>query len=165
MNIENNEYINELKRSGGVVLEYNKVKVSRLFEFLFLKQQIPYIFAYRNHKKIIVIDDNIGYTGGMNITGEYCSKLINGGINRFRDTHTRLQGDIVKYLKESIYWTVLDINPTLPPTQYIQDDDEDDDTDIDTDNEGDDEQSDQNDNNLIKNRGRVHLREVNVDDI
>ena len=135
MNVDNNEYLNELRRAGAVVLEYNKVKVSRFFEFLFLKHKFPFIFAYRNHKKIIVIDDAIGYTGGMNITGEYCGYDVDGGINKFRDTHTRLQGDIVRYLKESLYFSVIDINPTLPPTFDEEEDDDESDIDIDTDDE------------------------------
>lgn len=91
-------------------------------------------------KKIIVIDDEIGYTGGMNISGEYCGYDVDGGINKFRDTHTRLQGDIVRYLKESLYFSVLDINPSLPPT-FDEEDDDDTDIDIDTDDEidGDDD--------------------------
>eukprot|EP01083_Nonionella_stella_P151697 485209_1 len=135
MNVDTNDHLNELRRSGAVVLEYNKVNwtSSRLFEFFIERRR--FLFAYRNHKKIIVIDDKYGYTGGMNISGEYCGFDINPpGINKFRDTHCRLEGDIVRYLKESLYFSVLDINPTIPPTQFMEsDDDDEDDTDIESD--------------------------------
>ncbi len=52
---------------------------------------------YRNHRKIVVIDGMIGYTGGMNIGCEY----ITGG-RRFplwRDTHLRLQYEGVQILQ------------------------------------------------------------------
>lgn len=52
---------------------------------------------YRNHRKIVVIDGEIGYTGGMNVGQEY----IDGG-DRFatwRDTHMRLTGQAVAALE------------------------------------------------------------------
>jgi cardiolipin synthase len=53
---------------------------------------------YRNHRKIVVIDGEIGYTGGMNVGQEY----IDGG-DRFatwRDTHMRLTGQAVASLEK-----------------------------------------------------------------
>ena len=53
---------------------------------------------YRNHRKIVVIDGEIGYTGGMNVGQEY----IDGG-KRFavwRDTHIRMTGQAVALLEK-----------------------------------------------------------------
>jgi len=53
---------------------------------------------YRNHRKIAVIDGEIGYTGGMNMGQEY----IDGG-SRFatwRDTHLRYTGQAVAELQK-----------------------------------------------------------------
>jgi cardiolipin synthase len=53
---------------------------------------------YRNHRKIVVIDGEIGYTGGMNVGQEY----IDGG-DRFatwRDTHMRITGQAVAALEK-----------------------------------------------------------------
>jgi len=53
---------------------------------------------YRNHRKIAVIDGEIGYTGGMNVGQDY----IDGG-DRFatwRDTHLRLTGQAVAALEK-----------------------------------------------------------------
>ena len=53
---------------------------------------VKYIFKlnYRNHRKIVVIDGVIGYTGGMNMGQEY----IDGGerFASWRDTHLRMTG-------------------------------------------------------------------------
>lgn len=52
---------------------------------------------YRNHRKIVVVDGIIGYTGGINIAQEY----IDGG-DRFpswRDTHVRFTGPAVADLQ------------------------------------------------------------------
>lgn len=46
---------------------------------------------YRNHRKVVVIDGKIGYTGGMNINDHY--------FRQWRDTHLRLEGDAVAQLQ------------------------------------------------------------------
>src|SRR5665648_884088 len=53
---------------------------------------------YRNHRKIVVIDGEIGYTGGMNVGQEY----IDGGerFATWRDTHMRLTGQAVGGLEK-----------------------------------------------------------------
>ncbi|SFE66541.1 cardiolipin synthase [Chitinophaga sp. CF118] len=52
---------------------------------------------YRNHRKIIVIDGDVGFTGGINIDDRY---LNNGKHPVFwRDTHLRLEGDAVNLLQ------------------------------------------------------------------
>ena len=48
---------------------------------------------YRDHRKIVVIDGNIGYTGGMNISDDYFLK--------WRDTHLRITGNAVSSLQYS----------------------------------------------------------------
>jgi len=52
---------------------------------------------YRDHRKIVVIDGEIGYTGGYNVGQEY----IDGGkrFARWRDTHLRVTGQIVGELQ------------------------------------------------------------------
>ncbi len=40
---------------------------------------------YRNHRKVVVIDGKIGYTGGMNINDHY--------FRHWRDTHLRIEGE------------------------------------------------------------------------
>jgi cardiolipin synthase len=53
---------------------------------------------YRNHRKIVVVDGEIGYTGGMNVGQEY----IDGGkrFATWRDTHMRLTGQAVASLEK-----------------------------------------------------------------
>ena len=48
-------------------------------------------FNYRDHRKIVVIDGKIGYTGGMNIGDDY--------FFRWRDTHMRMTGNAVASLQ------------------------------------------------------------------
>jgi cardiolipin synthase len=53
---------------------------------------------YRNHRKMAVIDGEIGYTGGMNMGQEY----IDGGerFETWRDTHMRYTGQAVAELQK-----------------------------------------------------------------
>lgn len=51
---------------------------------------------YRNHRKIIVIDGRIGFTGGLNIADRYI-KGTKRGI--WRDTHLRIEGEAVRMLQ------------------------------------------------------------------
>ncbi|KJD33336.1 cardiolipin synthetase [Tamlana nanhaiensis] len=51
---------------------------------------------YRNHRKVAVIDGEIGYVGGINIGDEYLNK---NGTSFWRDTHLRIKGDAVKSLQ------------------------------------------------------------------
>ena len=50
-------------------------------------------FNYRNHKKITVIDGNIGYTGGFNLADEYANYIERFG--HWKDSAIRLEGDAV----------------------------------------------------------------------
>lgn len=48
---------------------------------------------YRNHRKIAVIDGDVGYVGGFNIGDEYLGYKKKFG--KWRDTHLRITGDAV----------------------------------------------------------------------
>ena len=60
----------------------------------------PYInhAAHRDHRKIVVIDGKVGYTGGMNIADYYINGLPK--IGQWRDMHTRIEGPAVNELQE-----------------------------------------------------------------
>lgn len=52
----------------------------------------------RDHRKIIVIDGEIGYTGGMNIADYYINGLPK--IGEWRDIHIRMEGNAVECLQD-----------------------------------------------------------------
>lgn len=64
----------------------------------------PYLFAfsmhniaYRNHRKLVVIDGKIGYMGGLNLSQEH----LDGGkyFDHWRDTHLRVVGEAARVLQ------------------------------------------------------------------
>lgn len=80
-------YIRELKEAGVEVYPFMKVK------FPFLTSKVN----YRNHRKIIVVDGEYGYLGGMNIADRY----IEGSrrLGRWSDTMLRISGEAVHSLQ------------------------------------------------------------------
>lgn len=69
----------ELRRAGIDARLYHPLGVPLRF------------LKFRDHRKILVVDRRVAYTGGMNIGNEYGSSLrpVEG---RFRDTHARVEG-------------------------------------------------------------------------
>jgi cardiolipin synthase len=51
----------------------------------------------RNHRKLLIVDGQIGFTGGLNIGDEYLGQVQRFGY--WRDTHLRLQGPAVAGLQ------------------------------------------------------------------
>ncbi|WP_096203013.1 cardiolipin synthase [Bacillus sp. FJAT-45350] len=63
--------------------------------------KFPYIFFTlnrRNHRKITIVDGNIGYIGGFNVGDEYLGRDPKFGY--WRDYHLRLDGDGVQDIQE-----------------------------------------------------------------
>jgi cardiolipin synthase len=55
----------------------------------------------RNHRKILVVDDAVAFTGGLNIGCEYAGERA-GGTGRFRDSHCMVTGaDGVRMLRDA----------------------------------------------------------------
>lgn len=52
----------------------------------------------RSHRKIVIVDGMIGFTGGMNVGDEYLGR--DKFFGQWRDTHLRLQGPTVLQLQE-----------------------------------------------------------------
>lgn len=67
----------------------------------FLKVVFPLLTSrvnYRNHRKVVIIDGEIGFMGGMNVADRYIQGF-NGGI--WRDSHFKLEGKAVHGLQAS----------------------------------------------------------------
>ena len=48
------------------------------------------IMNHRDHRKILVVDGEVGYTGGINIADEYINRIVRFGY--WKDTGIRLEG-------------------------------------------------------------------------
>lgn len=79
-----NHYLKELHQANIETACFNKIDF-RLFR--------PSV-NYRNHRKIVVIDNKVAFTGGINIGDEYIHKSPYYGF--WRDTHIVLEGVAAK---------------------------------------------------------------------
>lgn len=77
------------------LLKENGVKLGIFFPPVLGRLQLR--INYRNHRKIVVIDNRVGYVGGFNIGREYISKDPKFGY--WRDTHLKLKGGAVLSLQ------------------------------------------------------------------
>ena len=78
----------------------------------FFGSKLPIInlrFNYRNHRKIVIIDGKIGYTGGFNVGDEYLGEYKKFGY--WRDTHLKIQGNAVLALQSRF---LMDWNAAVP---------------------------------------------------
>ena len=79
-------HLEEIRKSGVQIFEYDPVN------FPWLNHALT-----RDHRKIVVIDGKIAYTGGMNVADYY----INGTevVGEWRDMHCRIEGEEVNTLQ------------------------------------------------------------------
>ncbi|MFA7390103.1 MAG: cardiolipin synthase, partial [Proteiniphilum sp.] len=84
----------------------------------FLKLTLPSLTSrlnYRTHRKIIVIDGEIGYVGGMNIADRYVRGMEWGP---WRDTHARIEGKGVQGLQSVFLIDWFFVSQTLITSRY-----------------------------------------------
>ncbi|MEM8843632.1 MAG: cardiolipin synthase [Pseudomonadota bacterium] len=104
-------------RKASKLLAKNNVDVAR-----FLPPKLVPFNIYinlRNHRKLLIIDDYIGFAGGMNISHQYASN----GKNNPKDTHFKLSGSITLQLKHLFEadWRFATQEETNIPTPSCQD--------------------------------------------
>ena len=95
-NMSNNKplqrsHVKELKNRGLEVIRFDPIK-------------FPYVnhIFQRDHQKIVVIDEEIGYVGGMNVADYYINGLPE--IGEWRDMHVRIKGPAVMDLQNAFYY-------------------------------------------------------------
>jgi cardiolipin synthase A/B len=73
---------------------------------------------FRNHRKIVVVDGCIGFTGGINVGREYLG--LDPSTGRWRDTHIRIEGPAVLSLQQAFLqdW-LMTTGETLDDERYF----------------------------------------------
>ena len=80
--------INQMSEAGCRVTEFNPISVFSMHRA-----------NYRTHRKVMVVDETIGYTGGVGIADEWSGDARDS--TEWRDTHFLIQGSAVRYLQTS----------------------------------------------------------------
>lgn len=71
------------------------VQTAEFFPALLRRLQLR--INYRNHRKIVVIDNEVAYVGGFNVAKEYID--LDEKFGHWRDTHLRIRGSAVLSLQ------------------------------------------------------------------
>ncbi len=79
----NKHFRRELEAEGMEVRVFNPIH--KYMDKLYMN--------YRSHQKIVVVDGNVGFTGGFNLADEYANLIERFGV--WKDTGIRLEGDAV----------------------------------------------------------------------
>ena len=76
---------------------------------------------YRNHRKIVVVDGETGFIGGLNFADRYLNGLP--GIGIWRDTHLKVRGEVVTSLQTVFLfdWYFVRQEVLLNKTEYLPD--------------------------------------------
>ena len=80
----NSIYWEDLLKAGGEFRSFNPLDIKRLI--------------HRDHRKILVVDDEIAFIGGFNIGAEYCGDGITSG---WRDLGLRIEGRLASELADT----------------------------------------------------------------
>ena len=78
-----------LKNAGVEIYPFHKISFLRMVNHI----------NYRNHRKIIVIDGNKAFVGGINVSDKYINEPPSVDKLFWRDTHLMLEGPGVYYLQ------------------------------------------------------------------
>ena len=104
-------FFRKLEKAGGQVGEF--------FPPFMHIRLINLKLNYRNHRKIVVIDGKIGYTGGINIRNDHIG--LDKKLKPWRDTHLKIEGAGV-YALQNIFlddWRYCK-NDNTPPRLYLE---------------------------------------------
>jgi cardiolipin synthase len=114
------EYFERLEKSGVALCEFNPVNPA--------KAPRGWELNNRNHRKILVVDGAVGFTGGINISDVYASGSLTARRrtaknkeeeqardkkNGWRDTQVRLDGPVIAQLQRVFLdaWALQDCGP------------------------------------------------------
>jgi len=83
-------HLDPLRKAGAFVVEFEPI--------LWRWPKSLRAPLFRNHRKVLLIDENQAFCGGMNISVDYASGAM--GTGRYRDTHAQVRGPAVSHLAD-----------------------------------------------------------------
>ncbi|ABR47377.1 phospholipase D/Transphosphatidylase [Alkaliphilus metalliredigens QYMF] len=81
-------YVRELREVGVEIVAYDTVIQS------ILKGKLN----HRNHRKLVIIDGKVGFTGGVNIGDEYLGR--DDQIGKWKDMQVKIEGEAVNWMQK-----------------------------------------------------------------
>ncbi|MDP8999918.1 MAG: cardiolipin synthase [Myxococcota bacterium] len=90
----------------------------RTAEFLPMRSVLLQPVNLRNHRKIVVVDGEVAFTGGFNVGDEYLGQMP--GVGEWRDVHLRIEGPAAAELQRVFFqdWAFATREP-IEPSDYF----------------------------------------------
>ncbi|TAK38884.1 MAG: cardiolipin synthase [Lysobacteraceae bacterium] len=82
------DFFAPLQAAGGEVAWFHPMQFGRVWRRTWIN--------LRSHRKIVVVDGDVGFTGGINVTDEQNERVR---ADAYRDLHLRIEGDVVRALQ------------------------------------------------------------------
>jgi cardiolipin synthase len=106
-------------RDGGILaLEYNPINPA--------KARKKWLLIHRDHRKILIVDGSVAFTGGVNISQVYSGSSFSGEKHErnikesWRDTHVQIEGPAVAEFQKLFLDTwARQKGPELPQKDYF----------------------------------------------
>jgi cardiolipin synthase len=95
-------HVDRLKAAGCHVVDFNPSQWYGLEEL-----------NYRTHRKILVVDGEVGFTGGVGVADFWLGDAQDA--DHWRDTHVRMRGPIVRLLEAAFYENFIEGEMTVTP--------------------------------------------------
>jgi cardiolipin synthase A/B len=83
----NQKFTRPLREAGGQIVLFHDTRIGR---------RLRPVTNYRTHRKIVVCDGRVGFTGGVNITDEEDTRTRS---DAYHDAHLRIEGSAVRWLQ------------------------------------------------------------------
>jgi cardiolipin synthase A/B len=105
------EFLAALDKAGIEVRTYGTMNP--------LDQEEPIRVSRRHHRKILVVDGRVAFTGGINVSDEYSksSSGASGTTEGWRDTHVRIEGPAVAEFQKLFIESWEQDYEKLPPSK------------------------------------------------
>jgi cardiolipin synthase len=96
------EHVRRLERAGARVLTFNPTRF-----------YTPENLNFRTHRKILVVDGAVGFTGGAGVADQWLGNAEDK--KHWRDTQVRIEGPIVRLLEAAFYENALESRGPIVP--------------------------------------------------
>lgn len=87
------DFFDPLREAGGEAAVFRPA--ARFLALLPWRDRID----FRNHRKLVIVDGQVGFTGGINVGREYLG--LDPSVGYWRDTHIRIEGPAVLSLQKA----------------------------------------------------------------
>jgi cardiolipin synthase len=96
-------HVDELRAAGCIVSSYNSAKWYQLEDL-----------NYRTHRKILVVDGETGFVGGVGIADHWMGDA--DSPEHWRDTQVRIHGPVVRLLEAAFYENLVEAGDVVTPS-------------------------------------------------